>query len=231
MARYRFGGGPADWTFDGVSADSVPDLAQMQGGLTCTFWNAETGGTQYSDLLDSNGQPATQIVSEDGTGLRNTGQIPPFWGPDGVTRMWVECAGGARLLMVTTDAADIVAVPRTILPPLSQIGDVTVGAGQHRLYNDSGDSLVVYGVRASVGTPPAGATPIRVDVNRNGTTIFSNQTNRPAIAAGQSTSGLVTAIGVPSWDEGDYLTVDVDSVGDTTPGADLTVQIVVEKAI
>ncbi|WP_018219184.1 hypothetical protein [Salinispora vitiensis] len=230
MARYWFGGGPADWTFNGVSADAVPDLAQLQGGLVCTFYNAEAGGTQYTDLLDPNGQPTLQILSEDGSGLRSKGQIPAFRGPDGVTQMWAECDGGPRVLMVTTDAADVVAVPRTILPPLSQIGDVTVGAGRHRLYNDSGYNLLISGVRASVGTPPTGSVSIRIDVNRNGTTIFSNQSARPAIIDGQSTSGFVTAIDVVTWDTGDYLTVDVDSVGSTTAGADLTVQVAVEKA-
>jgi hypothetical protein len=50
-----------------------------------------------------------------------------------------------------------------------------------RVYNDTGEDLTVTGVRASVGTAPTGATLI-VDVNLAGTTIFTTQASRPAIA-------------------------------------------------
>ena len=37
-------------------------------------------------------------------------------------------------------------------------------------------------------TPPAGAALV-VDVNKNGTTIYTNQANRPSIAAGANSAG------------------------------------------
>jgi hypothetical protein len=77
----------------------------------------------------------------------------------------------------------------------------------------------------SVGTAPTGADII-VDVNKNGTTVFTTQANRPKITAGNftDTSSVpdVTAIA-----QNDYLTVDIDQVGSSQPGADLSVQIVV----
>jgi hypothetical protein len=54
-------------------------------------------------------------------------------------------------------------------------------SGALRVYNDTGEDLTVTGVRASVDTAPTGATLI-VDVNLAGTTIFTTQASRPAIA-------------------------------------------------
>jgi hypothetical protein len=63
-------------------------------------------------------------------------------------------------------------------------------------------------------------------VNKNGTTVFSTQSTRPTIVA----NTFVDTLSVPqvtSLAQFDYLTVDVDQVGSTYPGAGLTVQIVV----
>jgi hypothetical protein len=83
--------------------------------------------------------------------------------------------------------------------------------------------LTVVGVRAHVGTAPTGAS-ILVDVHKNGTTLFTTQANRPTIAASATTSGEeipdVTAVV-----ENDELTVDIDQVGSSIPGADLTVTV------
>lgn len=78
-------------------------------------------------------------------------------------------------------------------------------------------------VHISVGTAPAGQS-IKVDVNKNGVTIFTTQANRPEIAiAGFADSSVpdVTALA-----PGDYLTVDIDQAGTTILGADLVVQVV-----
>ncbi|MGV9779830.1 hypothetical protein, partial [Streptosporangium sp. NPDC003464] len=57
------------------------------------------------------------------------------------------------------------------------------------------------------------------------TTIFTTQGNRPAITASNFTSGKVTNMNVTSWANGSYLSVDIDQVGSTIAGGDLTVQI------
>lgn len=111
-----------------------------------------------------------------------------------------------------------------ILYPFSRAGTLAVGVGSHRIYNDSGATLTIKAVRASVGTAPTGASII-VDVNVNGTTIFSTQGNRPTIAASANTSGKVTNMNTTTIADGAYFTVDLDQVGSTVAGADLTVQI------
>lgn len=108
--------------------------------------------------------------------------------------------------------------------PYSQAGSLSATAGTHRLYNDSGFAWTVVSVRASVGTAPVGQSII-VDVNVNGVTIFTTQANRPAITAATNSSGKVTNMDIVTVNDGDYLTVDIDQVGTTTSGSDITVQI------
>ncbi len=111
--------------------------------------------------------------------------------------------------------------------PFSNTGTLAVQTGTHRLYNDTGIAWTIVSVRATVGTSPAGASVI-IDVNKNGTTIFTTQANRPTIAAAANTSGKVTNMNVTSVADGEYLTVDVDQVGSTTNGGDLTLQLEVQ---
>ena len=110
------------------------------------------------------------------------------------------------------------------LPSFSSTGLLMTEVGVHRLYNDSGRPWTIIGVRASVGTSPSGASVI-IDINIDGSTIFTTQSNRPTVAAGSNTSGKVTAIDVATVNDGSYLSVDIDQIGSTTPGSDLTVQV------
>lgn len=102
-------------------------------------------------------------------------------------------------------------------------GTISTGTGAHRIYNDTGVPLTVRAVRAAVGTAPTGAS-LLVDVNINGTTIFGTQTNRPTITAGTFTAAA-PAINTTTIAPGDYLTVDVDQVGSTIAGSNLTVAV------
>lgn len=108
-----------------------------------------------------------------------------------------------------------------VIFPYSYTGTVATVSGTSRLYAER--AMTITSVRASVGTAPTGASLI-VDVNKNGTTIFTNQANRPTIAAGTN-SDLANEIDVTALVQGDYLTVDVDQVGSTTAGSNLTVVI------
>lgn len=91
-------------------------------------------------------------------------------------------------------------------------------------------TYTITGVRLMVGTAPVSASII-IDVNKNGTTIFTTQGNRPTIAAGANSGGPGTAPDVTSLAAGDYLTIDIDQVGSSVAGSDLTVAIIVTQAI
>jgi hypothetical protein len=90
-------------------------------------------------------------------------------------------------------------------------------------------TLTIVKVKIVVKTAPTGASLI-MDVNKAGTTIFTTQGNRPTITAGntQADSGTpdVTALA-----EGDKLTIDIDQVGSTIAGADLTVEVVCNQSV
>lgn len=103
-------------------------------------------------------------------------------------------------------------------------GVLSVGTGTHRIYNDTGVDLQIRSVRASVGTAPSGSA-VTCDVNINGTTIFSTQSNRPSIAAAGNTSGRITNMNTTAFTNGQYLTIDIDAIGSGTAGSDLVVQV------
>jgi hypothetical protein len=90
-------------------------------------------------------------------------------------------------------------------------------------------TLTITKVKLVVKIAPTGAAII-VDVNKNGTTIFTTQANRPQIAIGE-TQGDSGTPDVTSLAEGDKLTIDIDQVGSGTAGADLTVEVVADQAV
>lgn len=150
-----------------------------------------------------------------------TQQASPGNPPAGATSLFAKTGD---LLYVRTSAGVERRVEPGVLFAFSRAGTLATGTGTFRLYNDCGDTLTIKSVRASVGTAPTGAS-IVVDVNIGGTTIFTTQANRPTIAASALTSGKVTNYNVTTIADGSYFTVDVDAVGATVAGADLTVQI------
>jgi len=93
-----------------------------------------------------------------------------------------------------------------------------------RLYNVFGQTVTISKVFIAANTAPTGQNLI-VDIHKNGTTIFTNQANRPTIVAGNNT-GETTTIQVPSWAVSEYLTAELDQVGSAVPGSDLSVHIV-----
>ncbi|ODA69505.1 right-handed parallel beta-helix repeat-containing protein [Streptomyces sp. AVP053U2] len=95
MARSTFGAGIADYVV--TPSDGLWAVAP---GAVITFWSAADGGTAYTDLLDENSAPVTQIVADD------LGFIPSFAGPDGITGMWAEADGGTRAWIQARGAGD-----------------------------------------------------------------------------------------------------------------------------
>lgn len=94
-----------------------------------------------------------------------------------------------------------------------------------RWYNRTGVTITLIGVWVSAGVVPTGADLV-IDVNKNGTTVFTTQANRPKVTASTNGGVLSATPDVTSVADGDYLTVDVDQVGSTAVGADLVVGVV-----
>lgn len=81
-----------------------------------------------------------------------------------------------------------------------------------------GYSATIQKVKAYSDIAPGGADLI-VDVNKNGTTIFTTQSKRPQIADGTNSDDSDTP-DITSLVEGDRVSVDVDQIGSNTAGGD-----------
>lgn len=109
------------------------------------------------------------------------------------------------------------------------VSDALIAAtGNLRMYNQLGSNFHINKVFIAVNTPPGGTTVIRVDINNNGSSIFTTEAHQPTIAIGAYT-GVTTTIDLPDFDDGDYLTLDLDQVGNVTPGSDLTACVILES--
>lgn len=115
------------------------------------------------------------------------------------------------------------AAPR-FTEPWTRDGEAAEAAGNKFWFNRTGSTRTIHGVWVSAGIPPTGSALV-VDVHKNGVTIFTTQANRPSVAAGTN-GGVLATPDVTTLADGDYLTVDIDDVGSTVPGSDVTVGVV-----
>lgn len=81
---------------------------------------------------------------------------------------------------------------------------------------------------ATVGTAPA-TTDILIDINLNGTTIFTTQSNRLTITAA-GTVGFSGAAEVVDLVAGDRISFDIDQIGTGTVGANLAVSLLINPS-
>lgn len=81
---------------------------------------------------------------------------------------------------------------------------------------------------ATLGTAATGATTFKLDVNKNGTTVYTTQGSRPTFVASETESAEAAAADVTDLAKGDVLTVDIDAIGSTVAGSDLKVFITYE---
>lgn len=174
------------------------------------------------------------------------GTASQFLATDGTDPVWRTMSGDATLSagaiaigsgkVTNTMLAGSIATSKLaqggfpVFVDFSRLGTLTTGTGTARWRAPI--AMTVQHVRLAVGTAPTGttSTPISgqslvVDVNKNGTTLFTTQANRPTIAASANAETATTAPDVTALAAGDYLTVDIDFVGSTVAGADLVVVV------
>lgn len=87
----------------------------------------------------------------------------------------------------------------------------------------------ILGVSATVGVAPVGSD-IVIDIHRGGPStpdesIFTNQANRPRILDGMDYVAEVSNMDITSTSVNEWLRADIDEIGSTTPGANLTVTV------
>jgi hypothetical protein len=108
-----------------------------------------------------------------------------------------------------------------VIATFAREGAISVVTGKGRWIAPA--ACTVLGIRLAIDTAPTGAS-VKCDLNKNATTMFTTQGNRPDIAVSTNSSALavpdVTAVAA-----GDVLTVDIDQVGSTIAGADLVANV------
>jgi hypothetical protein len=128
-----------------------------------------------------------------------------------------------KKLILTADTSTI----KTTLS-FAVVGTLTTGADKAPTIV-APCALTIVKVKVVVKTAPTGAALI-VDVNKNGTTIFTTQGGRPSIAISDTTDDSGTP-DVTALAETDKLTIDIDQIGSTIAGADLTVEVVCTQSV
>lgn len=132
---------------------------------------------------------------------------------------------GVALIAAENDRGDVeitISGAGDEIATFSRSGAITAAAGTGRFLMPGPGTLVSVG--AAINTPPTGQSLI-CDVNKNGTTVFTTQGNRPTILAGANATAAQAVPDVIAFNAGDYITVDVDQVGSGTAGSDLVVQV------
>jgi hypothetical protein len=105
-------------------------------------------------------------------------------------------------------------------------GAATVSEGETLWVNRTGKTLTIHGAWLYAKTAPTGAALI-ADVLKNGTTIYTTQSNRPQAASGSNGGALTAAPDVTTLADGDTLRVDIEQIGSTVAGSGVSVGVVV----
>lgn len=102
MARHDFGGDIAAYVITKGDSQAAGSTAILTPGATVTFYSAQSGGSQHTDLQDLTGVAISSVTSD------SNGSIPQLRGPDGVWAMWADANGGngPRNLMIATDVGE-----------------------------------------------------------------------------------------------------------------------------
>lgn len=180
---------------------------------------AGQGGVRIKTVaLSPTGELRATAAKSDTVPIRVTGQ------PSQTANLFeqVNSAGTTLARMQPDGAWRAPNLGRSIM--FGKAGTLTAGAILTTWTNDTGVGLSIRSVRAVVRTAPTGAS-ILVDVNINGVTIYTTQANRPAILASTTNSGKNAGFSLSTIPDGQTLTVDLDQIGSTIAGADITVQI------
>lgn len=244
--------GPDEGSRQVSTIDPGSKTLRSKAGRPAVFYT-DSAATQLADVLT---YPAGAAIAGSSTTIDTNSMLPLIQFPNGVDTLWVVVDGGpawpvyartddrldgiattvtaldatvtaldVRVTAVEEDSGGGDADPAQYTQVWTFAGDIETGTGKMRFYNRTGREVLLAGAWVAADTAPDGAAVI-VDVNLNGTTVYTTQANRPRLPDSLNAGPLSDEPDVTVVEGGDYLTVDVDQVGDDVAGADLTVGVV-----
>jgi hypothetical protein len=121
--RHPFGGGLAGWAM----APGASSYAYVAPGAEIRAYNAPTGGLRITDLsMDSAGVNVVGAITSG-----PNGQIPVFYGPDGITELWLSANNGPRVKAPVSDGGAVLdAAAATLTAATGTLTDLEATEGQ-----------------------------------------------------------------------------------------------------
>ena len=198
----------------GCANEEVLEWVEATDLWTCAVPPGAAGGDPDQNLFETITDGSTSLVADSAT--------------DTIT---VATSGAAvsTIFDSGSDTFTIVVDSRFLLDDRSavftQANDVstTMDIEDIRMYNFFGVTGTIQDAACSVGTAPT-TSAVTVDINLNGTTIFTTQGNRPSIIAGN----FLDVSGVPdvtAFTSQDYLQIEIDAEDSGDTAVDLTCQV------
>jgi hypothetical protein len=142
MARSHFGGTSTDWLLEPYKFGQSTLLAARDGSTVLTFYSAATGGTQYTDLLDTNGNPTDRITVAGHL-------VPEFQGPDGILAMWADKGDGSPREKL--EAQDLAAAATAVSSATASATAAAASAATASTAATTASTAAVNAIKDSVG--------------------------------------------------------------------------------
>ncbi len=204
--------------YDFVGKSAMKDLQFMFGGTAYTYSGSALVALGVVDTETSALATVTSAADK----------VPYFTG-DGTADVFT-CTAAARTVLDDTTVGAMCAtlgVMHSVTFLLAQGADSTTGADKtsHVIMPFAGAFVKAW---ATAKTGPT-TSALLFDINKNGTTVFTNQAHRLTIAAA-ATTGNTTSFDVTTFAAGDEMSIDIDQIGSGTAGKDITVVLSVTQS-
>jgi hypothetical protein len=209
-----------------------PNIVSAEYVLISKFIIVYTSSNWYiSDIITITGNKSTQTGTASGNFLSSVSATAPITGT-GTVADPLEIAPATSIVngyATSTQIAKLDGImagatkgTRTFTFVLHRGENATTGAGKTNTLVVTRAMTIVKAYAYAV-TGPTGAD-LTFDINVGGSTIWSTQANRLKIVAGQN-AGTQTSFNTTALAENDLLTIDIDVIGSTIAGSDITVEL------